>query len=77
MEGERNMSQENGAKKDKMFYVHVAIIFVLMFGFRFLPAPEPITPYGMAIIGIFAGMIYGWMISASNLVWPAMLAMAA
>ena len=48
-----------------------------MFGFRFLPAPAPITPYGMAIIGIFAGMIYGWMISASNLVWPAMLAMAA
>lgn len=71
------MSQENSGKKDVMFYVHVAIIFVLMFGFRFLPAPEPITPYGMAIIGIFAGMIYGWMVSASNLVWPAMLAMAA
>ena len=60
-----------------MHWVNIAITVILMFGFRFLPAPEPITPYGMAIIGIFAGMIYGWMISASNLVWPSMLAMAA
>lgn len=71
------MTNEVGKKKDRLYYVHIVIIFALMFGFRFIPAPEPITPYGMAIIGIFAGMIYGWMISASNLVWPALLAMAA
>lgn len=68
---------ENTKKRDILYYFHIVMIFLFMFGFRFLPAPEPITPYGMAIIGIFAGMIYGWMISASNLVWPAMLAMAA
>ena len=68
---------EKAKEKNTLYYFHIVVIFALMFGFRFLPAPAPITPYGMAIIGIFAGMIYGWMISASNLVWPAMLAMAA
>ncbi len=63
--------------KMSLYPVHIVIIFILMFGFRFLPAPAPITPYGMAVIGIFAGLIYGWTISASNLVWPALLAMAA
>ncbi len=68
---------EKAKNGNGLYYFHIAMIFLLMFGFRFLPAPAPITPYGMAIIGIFAGMIYGWMISASNLVWPSMLAMAA
>ena len=53
------------------------MIFALMFGFRFIPAPDPITPYGMAVIGIFLGLIYGWTVSAGNMVWPSMLAMAA
>ena len=60
-----------------LYVVHIVIIFALMFGFRFLPAPSPITPYGMAVIGIFLGLIYGWTISSGNMVWPSMLAMAA
>lgn len=72
------MAKQIDLKTKKSLYpLHIVIIFILMFGFRFLPAPAPITPYGMAVIGIFAGLIYGWTVSASNLVWPALLAMAA
>lgn len=61
-------------KKDLTF-VHLAVILVLMFLFRFLPAPAPITPYGMSIIGIFLGIIYGW--STCGLIWPSLLALVA
>lgn len=72
------MAQPVTTKKNFSLYpLHILMIFALMFGVRFIPAPAPITPYGMAVIGIFMGMIYGWTISASNLVWPALLAMAA
>lgn len=37
-----------------------SITLLLMFGFRFLPAIDPITPYGMAMLGVFIGMIFGW-----------------
>lgn len=40
--------------------VNFIIALLLMFCFKFLPAPDPITPYGMALIGVFIGLIYGW-----------------
>ncbi len=40
--------------------INFAITLLLMFCFRYLPAPEPITPYGMALVGVFVGLIYGW-----------------
>lgn len=40
--------------------INFAITLLLMFCFRLLPAPEPITPYGMALVGVFIGLIYGW-----------------
>lgn len=63
--------------KKSLYSFHIIIILALMFPFRFLPAPDPITPYGMAVIGIFLGLIYGWTVSGGNMVWPSMLAMAA
>lgn len=63
--------------KRSLYPLHIVLIFLFMFAFRFIPAPDPITPYGMAVIGIFIGLIYGWMISPSNMVWPALVAMAA
>lgn len=63
------------AKKKDLTFVHLAVIVVLMFFFKYLPAPAPITPYGMAIIGIFLGIIYGW--STSGLIWPSLLALVA
>lgn len=56
-------------------YIHALIVVILMFGFRFIPAPEPITAYGMQIIGIFLAVIWGW--SFCGLLWPSLLALMA
>lgn len=55
--------------------IHMAITIFFMFFFRFLPAPAPITPYGMAIIGIFFGIVYAW--TVSTLIWPSLLSLVA
>jgi len=66
----------NEAKSMKPIeFVHVAIVFLLMFAFRFIPAPAPITPYGMNVLGVFLGVIYGW--SFCGLMWPSLLALIA
>lgn len=56
-------------------FVHAGIVFLLMFVFRFIPAPEPITAYGMNVLGVFLGVIYGW--SFCGLMWPSLLALVA
>lgn len=62
-------------KSSSAYYIHVAIVILLMFFFKYLPAPAPVTPYGMNILGIFIGLIYGW--SLCGLAWPSVLAMVA
>ena len=61
--------------KDMLYYVHCAIGILLMFFFRFLPAPEPITPFGMQMLGIFFGLIYMW--STVSTLWPSCLGLFA
>ena len=51
-------------------YINIAIIFGVMILFHFIPAPAPITPLGMQIIGIFIGLIYGW--STCGMLWPSL-----
>ena len=48
---------ETASKKSMMQWIHVAITVLLMFGFGHLPTLEPLTPYGMALVGIFLGAI--------------------
>ena len=50
------------AKKEKkdLYALHIVIMAVIMFGFRLLPAPGTVTPYGMAVLGVFIGLVYGW-----------------
>ena len=62
-------------KKKNWFYFHVAVTVFLMFGFGFLPPPDPITPLGMKLAGIFLGLIYAW--SATTMIWPSFMAMVA
>lgn len=59
----------------KTYWLHIAVVIILMFGFRFIPAPAPITSYGMQILGIFIGLVYGW--SICELAWPSVLALVA
>lgn len=48
--------------------IHTCISLAIMVFFRFLPAIEPITPHGMAVIGIFIGTIYAWV--TCETAWP-------
>ena len=56
-------------QKNDRKVIHSIISIAIMILFRFIPAPAPITPYGMSIIGIFLGTIYGWV--ACETAWPA------
>jgi len=54
-----------------MPYVHIAIMFIIMFGFRFLPPFLAMTPNGMAVLGAFLGWLYG--VCFSNICFACLL----
>lgn len=65
------VTTESGVnKKIIRNYINIAIIFGVMIAFHFIPAPAPITTLGMQVIGIFIGMIYGWM--TCGMLWPSL-----
>lgn len=45
---------------DKGYYINVVVMLLLMIGFRFLPPFGSMTESGMAVLGVFIGTIYGW-----------------
>lgn len=71
------MSTTTVVHKKEHYLIKVFIMFLITFGFRFIPAPSPITEYGMSIIGVFMGMIIGWIICGNNLVWPSLIVLFA
>lgn len=40
--------------------INIIIMLTIMFGFGNLPAPGAITELGMKILGVFIGVLYGW-----------------
>lgn len=62
-------------KKDAMYFVHSLICLVIMFGFGQLPPMEPLTPLGMNLIGIFLGVLYGWIFI--DIIWPSIAGLLA
>lgn len=56
-------------------FVHLAIVCLFMFGFRYLPPLGDITPYGMQVLGIFIGVLYGWTVNSK--IWPSFLGIIA
>ena len=57
--------------KSIKYYIKSAIVLIIMFGFRYLPAIDPITPQGMHVLGIFIGLLVGW--STVGIIWPVLL----
>lgn len=55
-------------KKDVAYYVKAVIGLAIMFFFGYLPAPAPITPAGMTLLGQFIGLIFLW--TTVDMVWP-------
>lgn len=62
-------------KKDVMYYVHSVICLAIMFGFGRLAPFEPLTPLGMNLIGIFLGVLYGWIFI--DIIWPSIAGLLA
>ena len=67
------MSGQAAPERQTMKYVNSVIAVLFMLFFRFLPAPAPLEPVGMAILGIFIGAIYAW--CTVSLIWPSILAL--
>ena len=62
------MSKEGS---NKLYWIHYVIMLALIACGGLLPAGEVITAMGMKAIGIFAGLIYGWIFV--DLIWPSLL----
>lgn len=41
--------------------IHAIVITVIILGFGHLPTFSTVTPYGMKALGLFIGIIYGWL----------------
>ena len=61
--------------KDVKYYIHALIMLFFFFGFGHLSAIGTITEIGMQVLGVFLGMIYGWMFI--DMLWPSLLGMFA
>lgn len=59
-------------KRNTAYYVNSVISVAIMLLFGFIPSPvDTISALGMRVLGIFIGMIYGWIFV--DLVWPSFL----
>ena len=65
--------QKKGMTPIQIF--HTAVTLFLMFGFRFIPPFSTLTPVGMAVLGVFLGVVYGY--STCEIVWPSLFAVIA
>lgn len=61
--------------KNIIYYIHCIIFVFLTFGIGFLQPFGEITPMGMKVLGVFVGVIYGWIFV--GFVWPSILGMIA
>ena len=60
------------AKKiDVKYIINCLVFFFFLFGFGYLPAPDPITPMGMKVLGCFFALLYGW--ATLDLIWTSIL----
>lgn len=47
-------------KISPLYVFHVVLTLFLFFGFQYLPPVLGLERIGMAVVGIFLGMLYGW-----------------
>lgn len=62
-------------KKDVKYYLHSIIMLLIMFGFGYLPEIGSITDIGMKVLGVFLGLVYGWMFV--DMLWPSFMGLVA
>lgn len=66
-------TQKNTGNTKSIVHIIIGVLLMLVIGF--LPAREPITDYGMHVLGIFVGMVYLWI--TSSVLWPSILGIVA
>lgn len=54
----------------KKKYIHIIIMFLFTFGIGLLPPFGEMTDYGMDVLGVFIGTLYGWIFI--DLLWPSL-----
>ncbi len=62
-------------KPDFKYAVHSVICLVIMFGFGTLDPIAPLTPLGMNLVGVFLGVLYGWIFI--DIIWPSLAGLLA
>ena len=62
-------------KKINLNIVHYIIVLFLMFGFRYISPFGGLNEISMQVIGVFAGIIYGWI--TLSIGWPSILGLVA
>ncbi len=67
------MGESKRLTKLTPFYAINSIIAIaIMIGFKYVvPASDPLTPVGVEILGIFLGVVYGWLI-VGDIFWPSL-----
>ena len=66
---------EKKAPLSLAYYVHSLVCLCIMFGFGLLDPVEPLTPLGMRLVGVFLGVLYGWLFI--EIVWPSLAGLLA
>lgn len=68
------MTKNLSSAKSIKYYLHTLVVLLLMIGFKYVPSFNPnITETGMAALGVFLGMLYGW--TFLEMLWPSLLGM--
>lgn len=70
-----NTVLSQNTRPDIKYFLHSAVCLVIMFGFGQLSPVSPLTPLGMNIIGIFLGVLYGWIFI--DIIWPSIAGLLA
>ena len=55
--------------------MHIAIMIILTIGIGLLSPVYSLTPYGMQVLGVFVGVLYGWIFV--DLIWPSVFGFVA
>ncbi len=53
--------------------VNSLVMLAIIFGFRLITPPEGLNDNAMAVIGIFLGVLYGWLFI--DMVWPSLISL--
>ena len=68
-------STKTNAPIKSSYWIHVIVFLILMIGIGLLPPFGQVTEYGMDILGIFIGLIYGW--TFIGFLWPSLFGLVA